>query len=141
MGARVSREDYEWVYTEEPHATRRKEIMGRLFFLIFKINLEFIVSVALLHLKCICTQLMHDRPVHAVWRYIFDVFYIKFRFCDYKHVQNFIWCSIMLNKLTLYTCFNILHNMGVVSISHRALKCLSHVYNGERFSLLKPNFF
>lgn len=32
MGARVSREDYEWVYTEEPHATRRKEIMGRVFF-------------------------------------------------------------------------------------------------------------
>lgn len=31
MGARVSREDYEWVYTEEPHATRRKEIMGRFY--------------------------------------------------------------------------------------------------------------
>lgn len=42
MGARVSREDYEWVYTEEPHATRRKEIMGRFFYLIFKMNLEFI---------------------------------------------------------------------------------------------------
>ena len=28
MGQRVSRDDYEWVYTEEPHRTRRKEILG-----------------------------------------------------------------------------------------------------------------
>lgn len=29
MGAKVSRTDFEWVYTQEPHATRRKEIMGK----------------------------------------------------------------------------------------------------------------
>lgn len=28
MGIRVSREDYEWVYTDQPHADRRKEILG-----------------------------------------------------------------------------------------------------------------
>lgn len=33
MGNRVARDDYEWVYTEQPHADRRKEILGELAWL------------------------------------------------------------------------------------------------------------
>ena len=29
MGATVSRTDFEWSYTQEPHATRRKEMLSK----------------------------------------------------------------------------------------------------------------
>lgn len=42
MGNRVTREDYEWVYTEQPHADRRKEILGELAHLLARFKQPFV---------------------------------------------------------------------------------------------------
>uniref|UniRef100_A0A671R9D0 Sphingolipid delta4-desaturase N-terminal domain-containing protein n=1 Tax=Sinocyclocheilus anshuiensis TaxID=1608454 RepID=A0A671R9D0_9TELE len=45
MGNRVARGDFEWVYTDQPHADRRKEILGEslslsLLVIIFSCNVS-----------------------------------------------------------------------------------------------------
>ncbi len=34
MGARLSRSDFQWVYSDEPHTTRRKEMLRMYKFII-----------------------------------------------------------------------------------------------------------
>ncbi len=36
MGARLSRSDFQWVYSDEPHTTRRKEMLRMYKFRISK---------------------------------------------------------------------------------------------------------
>lgn len=66
MGAHTSRTDFEWVYTEEPHATRRKEILEK-YPEVKKLmgpdaRLKYIVPVLVL-VQCASAYLLRD----ATW--------------------------------------------------------------------------
>ncbi|KAK3092817.1 hypothetical protein FSP39_007520 [Pinctada imbricata] len=75
MGATVSRSDYEWVYTEEPHASRRKEILAK-YPQIKQLmgsdpSLKYKVCV-LVFLQFLGVYLVHDQP----WWVVFIMSYI-----------------------------------------------------------------
>lgn len=56
MGNRVARDDYEWVYTDQPHADRRKEILGeQLLSLHFISLIEIVIELFYFRSKRILT--------------------------------------------------------------------------------------
>jgi sphingolipid delta-4 desaturase len=63
MGSKVSRTDFEWVYTDEPHATRRKEILKKYpeikNLMGYDPNFKFVVSAMVL-VQCISFWILKD---------------------------------------------------------------------------------
>ncbi|KAL3873527.1 hypothetical protein ACJMK2_036633 [Sinanodonta woodiana] len=76
MGAHVSRNDYEWVYTEEPHASRRKEILEKYpqikQLMGYDPNLKYSV-VLLVVMQIITSYLLRDSswPTILITSYVF----------------------------------------------------------------------
>lgn len=54
MGNRVVREDFEWVYTDQPHADRRKEILGESLSLARSLTIKYTIHTSpLVHVSVV----------------------------------------------------------------------------------------
>jgi sphingolipid delta-4 desaturase len=96
MGARLSRSDFQWVYTDEPHTTRRKEML-RMY---KKFQFEKIISISVEKYPQI-KQLMGHDPRIAIQVVVTVVFQIMMAVLVQYLPWKFVWLLTYIISGTL----------------------------------------
>lgn len=79
MGQHVSRTDFEWTYTEEPHASRRKIILGN------RLSITFVFAYFNIYVRVACVINVHTAVVRdvlinnfiSVYSIVFELFFVR----------------------------------------------------------------
>jgi len=137
MGHQVSREDFEWATTDEPHATRRKQILAKYPHIkkLFGYDPNFKWQVAVLVLiQCIMCYVMKDRswPTILVVAYCFGGVVnhsLSLAVHEISHGQGFGHTRPLANRLLGYFA-NL--PLGVpMSVSFKKYHLEHHRYQGD----------
>ncbi|XP_054162559.1 sphingolipid delta(4)-desaturase DES1-like [Oppia nitens] len=138
MGARVSRTDYEWVYSDEPHATRRKLILAKYPQIkeLMKVDTNFKWTVlAMVFIQIVSFYLL--RNMTSFWQLLLIGYCfggvinhsLMLAIHEISHNQAFGASQPMANKL-----FGIIANLPIgfpFSVSFKKYHLEHHRYQGD----------